>query len=407
MHIQCTNGSPIVDMLGHLSPLPLFVVYGPAELGPAELVTMLKEQDELGLYHALRLRDRVCHIDLRLPPSILPKVTALLDGHFPILEHVSLTFSTTSSKDSILLTLPKAFLAPNLRRLTLPHISPPRRLQLLTSAVSLVKLELSNIQTSGYFRPRVLAARLGSLPQLKELYIGFSIPVPRPSTERELLGAHGAPVTLTNLKHLWFRGVSAYLESLVAQIRVPRLERLGVTLFNEIAFVLPHLSYLINITEAFKIPGVVVSFYHNEVYVTTVHDNSKSRPLSFRIICKPLDWQINCAAQICRVLIPVLPFVEILTLRHNYHETPELRNNAIDSAAWHDLLSSFNRVKRLKINYPLLGELSCALQVDEVGSDPGFLPNLRSIHALDNIFTSFIDARQVVGLPVQFVKEKW
>jgi hypothetical protein len=40
--------------------------------------------------------------------------------------------------------------------------------------------------------------------------------------------------------------------------------------------------------------------------------------------------------------------------------------------------------------------------MDEVGLDPGFLPNLRSIRALDNLFTSFIDARRVVGRPVQF-----
>ena len=97
-------------------------------------------------------------------------------------------------------------------------------------------------------------ARLRSLPQLEELYIGFSIPIPRPSTERELLGEQGTPVTLPSLKNLRFKGVSAYLESLVAQIRAPLLEQLDITLFNQIAFALPHLSHLINITEGFKFP---------------------------------------------------------------------------------------------------------------------------------------------------------
>jgi hypothetical protein len=78
--------------------------------------------------------------------------------------------------------------------------------------------------------------RLSSLPQLEELSLGFYIPVPRPSAERELLGAHGAPVTLPNLKTLRFLGVSAYLESLVAQIRAPCLQELSIKLFNQIAF---------------------------------------------------------------------------------------------------------------------------------------------------------------------------
>ena len=58
----------------------------------------------------------------------------------------------------------------------------------------------ANIRASGYFRPRLLVARLQSLPQLEELSIGFSIPIPRPSAERELLGEQGTPVTLPNLK---------------------------------------------------------------------------------------------------------------------------------------------------------------------------------------------------------------
>ena len=393
MHIECINGAPIADMLDHLPTVPLLIEYWSGDTLP--------DQDELWICHALRLRDRVRYIDLNLPPSIWHKVVVLLDEHFPILEHLSLLLAVTV-KNIHPFTLPKAFLAPNLRHLALPGICPPRRLQMLTSTVSLVTLKLSNIQTSSYFRPRLLVARLRSLPQLEELYIGFSIPMPRPSTERELLGGHGAPGTLPSLKYLLFRGVSAYLESLVAQIRVPLLERLGITLFNQIAFALPHLSHLINITEAFKLPSAEVGFYCDEVYVT-VHDSPKSGPLSFCIICKPLDWQIDCAAQICQVLIPTLSSVEKLWLPFGYKEISiELRNGAIDSASWHDLLRMFIWVKNLHIDDALSEELSRALQVDEVGLDPEFLPNLQSITARRNLFTLFIDARQVVGRPVSY-----
>jgi hypothetical protein len=62
-------------------------------------------------------------------------------------------------------------------------------------------------------------------------------------------------------------------------------------------------------------------------------------------------------------------------------------------------------MKELHVPRWLLEDLSHALQSGEVGLDPGFLPNLRSIYARDNlpVFTSFIDARRVVGRPVQFV----
>ena len=265
MHIQCTNGSPILDTLDHLPPLPLFVNYGYTS------VTMT-EKDELGLIHALRLRDRVRHIDLDLPPpAVLHKVLLLMDEQFPILEHLSLSFAT---KNSIPLTLPKAFRAPNLRHLDLVGLGLPKRLRLLTSAVSLVTLHLSNIETSSYFRPRLLAARLQSLPQLQELSIDFSIPIPRPSAERELLGEKGTSVTLPNLQTLQFKGVSAYLESFVAQIEVPLLEWLVITLFNQITFSLPHLSRLINITEESKLPASRVYFDPNEVSIITARHGS-------------------------------------------------------------------------------------------------------------------------------------
>ena len=75
----------------------------------------------------------------------------------------------------------------------------------------------------------------------------------------------------------------------------------------------------------------------------------------------------------------------------------------IDNATWHDLLRSFTGVKELRIERWLLEGLSRALQVDEIGSDPGFLPNLRYIDAKNNLFTSFLDARQAMGRTVQFV----
>ena len=403
MHIQCTMGSPMVNTLDHLPMLPLFLHYHYSHHSAPTIL----EQDELKIYQTLRLHGRIRHFELSLSPSILQKALTLMNENFPILEHLSL--SRGSFSDHLPLTLPKAFLAPNLRHLTLFDIGLPKRLRLLTSTVSLITLNLRNIQASSYFRPKLLVARLQSLPLLEELTITFSIPITRPSTERELLGEEGAPITLPNLKSLQFHGVGAYLESLVAQIRVPLLRQLSIRLFNQIAFALPHLSYLINNTKVFKLSRARVNFYHNEVSISTNNDGVLGRiSFFFNVRCKPLDWQIDCAAQICHTLIPTLSDVEELRLVLGYREIPtEMRNGAIDGATWQDLLRTFIGVKQLRIDNALSEELSRALQVDEVGLDPGFLPNLQSIHAWDNRFASFIDTRQVVGRPVQFKGHPW
>ena len=403
MHIECTNGSPMVNTLDHLTLLPLFIHY---HFPPTVL-------DELGMYHALRLHGRIRHIRLSLNHSFLHKSLALMDENFPILESLYLINPYIfDSGHRLPLTLPKAFLAPNLRHLTLFGICLPKRLRVLTSTVSLVTLTLRDIQTT-YFRPRLLVARLRSLPLLQELTVTFSISIPRPSAERELLGDQRAPVTLPSLKKLQFEGNGDYLESLSAQIRAPLLDwlELKITLSNLIAFALPHLSHLVNITEALKLPSAVVGFYCTQVYLTVRESRLSvptSRYLSFHIICEPLNRQICCAAQIFHALIPTLSCVEDLSLAIGYYATPtDMRNSAINSATWRDLLRPFIGMQRLNITATFSEELSRALQMDEVGSDPGFLPNLRSIrvpsiHERRNLFTSFIDTRQAVGRPVQF-----
>ncbi|KAN0134670.1 hypothetical protein V8E53_007455 [Lactarius tabidus] len=401
MHVR----HPCRGPLYHLPPLPLFVDYDTI----ANIRPILTEQDKLGIYNALRLHDRVCHISLRLPPYILHKVLVLMDQHFPILDHLSLSLA---DENSITLTLPQAFRAPNLRHIAVPGISPPGILRFLTSTVFLITLELTEIETSSYFRPRVLVAHLQSLPQLQRLSIDFSIPIPRPSTERELLGEQRAPVTLPSLKYLRFKGVGAYLESLVAQIGVPHLEQLDITLFNQIAFALPHLYHLINSTEIFKLSTVEVYLGFSGVEITTYMGTYHSAPwfdppFRVRVRCKQLDWQIDCAAQIFHELIPALSSVERFTFKclSRFQIPTELQNGGIESTMWHELLRPFIGVKMLYIYPGLTEELSRALQVDEVGSDPGFLPNLRTIQTKDNLFTSFIDTRQVVGRPVQLLPE--
>ena len=401
LYILCTNDTPIVGTLVHLPPLPLVIDYRN---------TSASRQDELAIPDALRLCDRVRQIDLHLPPSILRNILMRMGEHFSTLGHLSLSSASTGDTS---LVLPKTCLAPNISHLTLRGIDLPNRLRILSPATSLVTLVLTNIRASGYFRPRLLVARLGSLPQLEELSVGFSIPMPRPSAENELLGKLATAVTLPNLKHLRFKGVSSYLERVVAQIRAPLLERLDIALFNQIAFGLPHLFHFTNIAAGLKLPVMEVRFAHDAVSIIMGHHYEQRQYGFFAVdvICGQLDWQIDCAAQICGTLMPVLFGVEKLTLDFYAQMMPtEWQKGEIDGITWHELLRTFTGVKELHICAALLEELSSALQVNDVGSDPGLLPGLQEIscecersHAHE-LFNSFINARRIAGRPVTIGK---
>ena len=108
------------------------------------------------------------------------------------------------------------------------------------------------------------------------------------------------------------------------------------------------------------------------------------------------------------ILIPTLSDVERFRLTYFHTKIPTaLRNGRIDATTWHELLRSFMGVKELYIEKELSDELSCALELGEVGLDPGFLPNLRTINAADNRFTTFLYTRRVVGRPVQFSQRRY
>jgi hypothetical protein len=422
IHIICTHGTPIVDTLDHLPPLPLFLEYLDGK-GRVSRLGNLKRRvtlaasadDELGIYHALQLRDRVRRIDLRLPTSTLYKYLMLMDKPFSTLEYFSLSFTGDEVSN---LTLPKTFLAPNLRHLALLGIRLPKRLRLLSYTTSLLTLKLMNMQASGYVRPQLLVARLQSLTELEELFIGFSIPIPRPSAERLLLGNQGTPV-IPNLKDLTFRGVSAYLERLVSQIRAPALERLDITLFNQIAFRLPHLSHFVNTTNQIKFRSTAaVTFFQTTFVILRRRNPGRHRfdaieGFTLRVMCKPSDWQIDCAAQISSALMPALTGVKELTLDYDtldpsvfYQTEPQTRSNDVDDITWHELLRSFVGVKELYIDRFLSEELSRALEADEIGFDPGLLPDLQELvsnsigYNSNDLFRSFIHARRVAGRPV-------
>ncbi|KAN0133623.1 hypothetical protein V8E53_008570 [Lactarius tabidus] len=401
MHILCTNGSPLVDTLAHLSALPLVIDYQYA-------TTTIDKRDALGISQALQLRDRVRHVVLHIPSSSLDELLVFMGELFPILEQLSISATTEGTSPM----LPETFLAPNLRHLTLSGIRLPR--ELLLSAVSLVTLTLTGIKATGYFLPKHLVTHLQSSPNLEVLSVGFSVPLPSPSAEWELFNALQPPVTLPSLKRLIFRGVNAFLESLIAQIRTPLLRLLDITLFNQLAFISPHLSHFTNATQGLKLPIGAIVFNRNSVTIVTRRRrgerrrDNESSSFSLQVVCKQFDWQIDSAAQICRSLMPMLSGVEQLALNLYGQIIPsEFGDGAVDGMTWRELLEPFVRARELRICRALTKELSSAFLADDVGSDPGLLPGLLVLapdieeEQAANAFSSFVNTCQVAGRPVR------
>ena len=196
--------------------------------------------------------------------------------------------------------VPGTFLAPNLRRLISRRASLPQGLPLIASSVLLVSLKLTDIQTSGYFTPECLVARLQHTPQLEELSIGFSIPMPRPSGEGELLRPPIPHTTHPSLKRLVFRGVGAHLESLLAQISTPLLEPFDVTSFNQLTFSLQHLT---GTTEAPRDPVANVIFNREGVSIVVgPRAQFGDGTFSLQVRCNQFDRRVIAAPQICAAL---------------------------------------------------------------------------------------------------------
>jgi hypothetical protein len=323
---------------------------------------------------------------------------------FPGLEELSLSPTTTETS----LVLPETLQAPDLRHLALDGIGLPTTL--LSSAIALSTLSLTQIVASRYFPPRHLVTQLQGLPRLEELMISFAISIPRPSSEAELLPAPIPPVTLPILRRLKFEGVDVYLDNLVAQINTPLLEQLSLTLHFDIAFTLVNLSEFIRRTEGFTCLVGRVIFNKDGASVDAGYDEQQQGvgkcSLHVNVNCKPLDWQINSATEVCSALGGFLSTVEELTLDLRVIGMPSNWESTLDDVPWQGLLLAFIGVKKLHISSSLSLSLSKALESDAGGL---ILPNLQELEVplkidhVINALTVVLETRETVGRPINLL----
>jgi hypothetical protein len=398
LHLLCTYGVPVADMLAHSPPLPLIVSY----IDPDREMTT---EDEEGVLLALLHSDRVRRISLKTPASKLGKFITALDDQFPILERV---YMRPQSKEDTRLIFPQTFQAPHLRHLNLVYTALPTRSPLLTTTGDLVTLRLMGIPRSAYFPPGFILARLSLLPQLERLGIAFHSPLPNRDVVKQLWDIPTMThVTLPNLRLLIFGGVSTYIEGLLERIGAPVLDTLQIRLFNQLTFTVPRLSQFLQASENRTFHTVELAFKSHFVhFIADPHRSEWNPPLRLEIMCRHLDWQVASAVQILGTISPVLSVVENLTLSYGEHDPPSEQHNEIDRTQWHELLRPFGNVKTLYVENNLVEELSHSLCPEEGEVSLALLPNLQELQYsgggsnVRDAFTPFINERQTAGHPV-------
>jgi hypothetical protein len=389
LHLLCTVGVPVADMLAHSPLLPLTVYYHTKGRG-------ITAEDESGLILALSHRDRLHHVDIWM--SNPGKFIAVMDDQFPVLEHMNIQSWTE-------VVLPVTFQAPNLRHLRLSMASLPIESPLLTtSTAGLVTLELIDIPESAYFPPSYILTRLSLMLQLERLSITFRSSTPDHDVERQSHQTPDIMTTLPNLRQFLFRGTATYLEGLVAWISVPSLSILRVNLLNQLPFLVPSLCQFIQSSESLTFRAVQVAFRVLAVSLHAVPWN-QGNPLMLQITCGDLDMQVASAVQFFGTLSPVLPVVEQVALSYDQHYYPSAWHINVDRSQWRELLRPFTNAKTIHVKDGLISRIFHSLPSDEGEPPLELLPNLEEIgysggSDARDAFTRFLNERQVSGHPV-------
>ncbi|KAH9070675.1 hypothetical protein EDB83DRAFT_2367443 [Lactarius deliciosus] len=252
-------------------------------------------EDEDNIVAAIRQSDRVSSISLTLTSSLLDKLSAI-KGLFSTLEELVLL-----SRDGVQRALPSDFQwGPHLRRLHLTGVVFPALLQRIYSSGNLVDIQLQfqphEIFLADGLSPEAFANALSGTPRLQSISLHFPFTAidavsPTPS---------GEPIILPALTRLNFRGITGYLEGLVARIDAPRLGDIEITLSNSLLVCdVPELGEFIDRIEMQKVHRQAdILFSRHAVSLSLTQPGAPTR-LKLEVFCKTLRLQPFCIAQIC------------------------------------------------------------------------------------------------------------
>lgn len=414
LQLYCTYGAPVANMLGHSPQLHLIVDYGGRRPLPAK--------DEEGALLALQKHDRIRYIDIYAPSDSAEKLFAVMNGTFPVLEHLMLRVEYSDIDDdddesegneTYCPRLPSTFQAPRLQYLDLNRVGNlgEAGLPLLASLSGLVSLTLIGIPVSFYLPLEYLASRLSLMPQLECLDLEFNYYVPSDEIGREL--ANVKRISLPSLSQIFFKGDSSYLEGIAARITAPLLTKFSATFLTEPSSTLLHLSGLLSSALELRLPVASIKFSGTRVDDPNVaicvasSEQTLDRwphfaPFHIVFYCEALNVQVASAERICSALTPMLSVVEKLHLDLDGGRWQLGDEGDIEDATWLNLLRPFRKVEKLQVDVGLIDDLSLALCSNDNGPTTFIVPELRKLTRPDyacfgEAFDKFIATRREAG----------
>jgi len=333
---------------------------------------------------------------LSAPQSTLVQMTADMLDAAPMLRRLILHTESTE------FVPPKSFLdgdAPQLRQLILHGVSLATLHPLLPSATSLVSLVLERVPSSAYFSPESLIAHIRTMPYLRTLSIGFLSSVPRPGLGNQRFLPPGQTsqirIELPALRQLIYRGVSTYLESLLARVHTPLIQDIDITLFNQLTLRIPRICAFISGLESFRPTAARIDFAQPSAHILlfipsmalqSSESQSQFPEISLCVSCPHLDFQVSAMGQICSGLSGtgaisggaglmhanlVLPVEELMLGFHQNELSAEWRagEEIVDPSLWRKLLTPFRQTRTLRVHVALAADLERALRLPQPQQD--------------------------------------
>ncbi|KAI9453335.1 hypothetical protein F5148DRAFT_479661 [Russula earlei] len=399
LQLVCTPRTPARETLGIWPPLPIIV---------EQMSRRYPESDayEDNLVAALELHDRVRVILVSdLTSSLFEKFVAAMVEPFPALTTLSLALGSAG----VASPLPEAFLggsAPRLQRLDLQGIPFPTLPKLALSPNHLTALCLRDVPPAGYISSDTMAACLSTLTGLGELVIQFNSPRPRPDPSSQRL-LPSTRAVLPALVYFSFKGVSEYLEDLIARIDAPTLEHLEAVFFHQLIFDVQRLSQFSQRTPRLKSPNRVrLILLPHSVQVEFSHYPITN--LYFRISCSQSDWQLSSIAQVCGSPFPLSQSAERIDITEDGTIFPPKWLDDAHYSQWLEFLQPFSAVRQLQVSEMQRPLLMRALQDLTGGRTMDVLPQLSDIffggpplsESLRETIQPFLAARRLSDRPV-------
>jgi hypothetical protein len=398
LQLVCRDTTPARDTLDVWPALPLVILWYGHRTGSVDNIIV-----------GLERRDRVCKIYLaNLRSLVLEILLTEMQQPFPELSNLLL-----HSLGETLPVVPDSFLrgsAPRLEALELNGIPFPGLPKLLLSATQLVELRLFEIPHSGYISPEEMVTALSSLTSLKEFSLEFHSPRscpnrasrrPPPSTRSVL------PV----LRYIRFKGVTEYLEDLVARVDAPRLNNLSITFFNDIVFDTPQFIQFISRTPTSRaLEKAHINLRNRDAILDFSSQTSGNGEVYVKILCRGLDWQLSSVEQVCASCLPplsVLEDLQIYELSRDPRWQPDWKDD-IENGLWLGLLHPFTSVKNLYLSEQYALRIGPALQELVGGRTTEMLPALQNIFLkglepsgpVQDGIGQFVASQQVTSRPI-------